>query len=178
VIRLTGHGQGATFPGLLAERVAPGITRRRAGRLERVALVSGTNGKTTTTAMLTAALAAEGRRVATNASGSNLYRGLTTAMLEAGPAAQDGVLEVDEAVLPLAIDELRPRLVVLLNLTRDQLDRHHEVQGLAARWRAAVGRLPAERDRHRGRGRPEGRLGGLGGAAGGARGAVRAPGRA
>ena len=144
VIRVTGRGQGATLPGLLAERVAPGVTRRRARRLERVVLVSGTNGKTTTTAMLTAALAADGRRVATNASGSNLYRGLTTAMLEAGPAAQDGVLEVDEAVLPLAIDELWPRLVVLLNLTRDQLDRHHEVQGLAGRWRAAVGRLPAD----------------------------------
>jgi UDP-N-acetylmuramyl tripeptide synthase/ribosomal protein S27AE len=142
-IRVSGRGQGATLPGLLAERCAPGITRRRAAAAERVILVSGTNGKTTTTAMLAAALAAAGRRVASNAAGSNLYRGLTTALLSAGAYAQDVVLEVDEAVLPRAIDELRPRLVVLLNLSRDQLDRHHEVQRLAVAWRGAASRLPA-----------------------------------
>jgi UDP-N-acetylmuramyl tripeptide synthase len=142
-IRATGRGQGATLPGKLAEWSAPGITRRRTAALDRVVLVSGTNGKTTTTAMLTATLAADGRRLASNASGSNLYRGLTTALLGAGPQTQDAVLEVDEAVLPRAIDDLRPDLVVLLNLSRDQLDRHHEVQRLAEGWRAAVGRLPA-----------------------------------
>jgi UDP-N-acetylmuramyl tripeptide synthase len=136
-------GQGATLPGLVAERLAPGITARRAARLERTVLVSGTNGKTTTTAMLAAALAGNARRVVSNRGGSNLYRGLTTALLGADQAAQDAVLEVDEAVLPRAIAELRPRLVVLLNLTRDQLDRHHEVGGLAARWRRAVAGLPA-----------------------------------
>jgi lipid II isoglutaminyl synthase (glutamine-hydrolysing) len=142
VIRATGRGQGATLPGLLAERCAPGITRRRAARLERAVLVSGTNGKTTTTAMLATALAADGRRAVSNGAGSNLYRGLATALLGADEAAQDAVLEVDEAVLPRAIQELRPALVVLLNLTRDQLDRHHEVAGLASRWRRAVAGLP------------------------------------
>jgi UDP-N-acetylmuramyl tripeptide synthase len=142
-IRATGRGQGAALPGLLAQWCAPGITRRRAAATDRVIVVSGTNGKTTTTAMLTAALAAAGRRVASNASGSNLYRGLTTALLGADAHTQDVVLEVDEAVLPRAIDELRPDLVVLLNLSRDQLDRHHEVQRLALAWRGAAGRLPA-----------------------------------
>jgi UDP-N-acetylmuramyl tripeptide synthase len=142
-IRATGRGQGATLPGLLAEWCAPGITRRRAAAANRVILVSGTNGKTTTTAMLTAALAASGRRMASNAAGSNLYRGLTTALLAADAHTQDVVLEVDEAVLPRAIDELRPALVALLNLSRDQLDRHHEVQRLAVAWRGAAGRLPA-----------------------------------
>jgi UDP-N-acetylmuramyl tripeptide synthase len=141
-IRATGRGQGATLPGLLAEWCAPGIARRRAAALNRVLLVSGTNGKTTTTAMLAATLTADGRRVVSNTSGSNLYRGLTTALLGAGARTRDAVLEVDEAVLPRAVDELQPDLVVLLNLTRDQLDRHHEVQRLAARWRAAVERLP------------------------------------
>jgi UDP-N-acetylmuramyl tripeptide synthase len=138
VIRASRRGQGATLPGLLAERCAPGIAARRAARLDRVVLVTGTNGKTTTTAMLAAALAAGGRRVASNAAGSNLYRGLATALLAAGRATQDAVLEVDEAVLAKAVQELRPRLVVLLNLTRDQLDRHHEVGRLARRWRQAV----------------------------------------
>jgi len=141
VIRATGRGQGATLPGLLAERCAPGVAARRAARLDRVVLVTGTNGKTTTTAMLAAALAAGGRRVASNAAGSNLYRGLATALLAAGRATQDAVLEVDEAVLATAVRELRPRLVVLLNLTRDQLDRHHEVGGLARRWRQATAAL-------------------------------------
>jgi UDP-N-acetylmuramyl tripeptide synthase len=141
VIRASRRGQGATLPGLLAERCAPGIAARRAARLDRVVLVTGTNGKTTTTAMLAAALAAGGRRVASNAAGSNLYRGLATALLAAGRATQDAVLEVDEAVLATAVAELRPRLVVLLNLTRDQLDRHHEVGGLARRWRGAVAAL-------------------------------------
>jgi len=140
-IRASRRGQGATLPGLLAERCAPGIAARRAARLDRVVLVTGTNGKTTTTAMLAAALAVGGRRVASNAAGSNLYRGLATALLAAGGATQDAVLEVDEAVLPTAARELRPCLVVLLNLTRDQLDRHHEVGGLARRWRQAVAAL-------------------------------------
>jgi lipid II isoglutaminyl synthase (glutamine-hydrolysing) len=141
-IRASRRGQGATLPGLLAEGCAPGVAARRAARLERVVLVTGTNGKTTTTAMLAAALAAGGRRVASNAAGSNLYRGLATALLAAGRATQDAVLEVDEAVLARAVRELRPCLVVLLNLTRDQLDRHHEVGGLARRWRQAVAALP------------------------------------
>jgi UDP-N-acetylmuramyl tripeptide synthase len=140
-IRASGRGQGATLPGLLAERCAPGIAARRAARLDRVVLVTGTNGKTTTTSMLAAALAASGRRVASNAAGSNLYRGLATTLLAAGRATQDAVLEVDEAVLAKAVQELQPCLVVLLNLTRDQLDRHHEVAGLARRWRQAVAAL-------------------------------------
>jgi Mrp family chromosome partitioning ATPase len=61
VIRASGRGQGATLPGLLAQRCAPGIAARRSARLDRVVLVTGTNGKTTTTAMLAAALAAGGR---------------------------------------------------------------------------------------------------------------------
>jgi lipid II isoglutaminyl synthase (glutamine-hydrolysing) len=142
-IRATGRGEGATLPGRLAEWCAPGITRRRAAAVDRVILVSGTNGKTTTTAMLAAILTGSGRRVVSNASGSNLYRGLTTALLSAGGRVHDAVLEVDEAVLPRAVDELRPDLMVLLSLTRDQLDRHHEVQRLGASWRAAVARLPA-----------------------------------
>ncbi|HEY6708333.1 MAG TPA: Mur ligase family protein, partial [Actinomycetota bacterium] len=78
-IRASGRGQGATLPGLLAERCAPGIAARRAAQLDRVVLVTGTNGKTTTTAMVAAAVAASGRRVASNAAGSNLYRGMATA---------------------------------------------------------------------------------------------------
>jgi len=142
LIRASGRGRGATLPGLLAERWAPGIAGRAAARLDRVVLVSGTNGKTTTTAMLVAALGSAGGRVTTNAEGSNLTRGLTAALLTASRDARDAVLEVDEAVLAGAVDQLRPDLVVLLNLSRDQLDRHHEPTALATRWRAAMAALP------------------------------------
>ncbi len=140
-IRLSGRGSGSTLPGRVAGRIAPGFLARARGRLDRVVLVSGTNGKTTTTAMVTAALAADGRRVATNPTGSNLRRGLVTALAVAPPQVQDAVLEVDEAVLPRAAGELAPDVVVLTNLSRDQLDRYHEVRHVAAIWRTAVARL-------------------------------------
>src|SRR5207244_439788 len=93
--------------------------------------------------------AGSGRRVVTNAEGSNLARGLTAALVAAPPGARDAVLEVDEAVLPGAIAELRPDLVVLLNLTRHQLDRHHEIDSLAARWPAPPARPGARAARGR-----------------------------
>jgi UDP-N-acetylmuramyl tripeptide synthase len=140
-IRATGSGGGSTLPGLLAERVAPGVLGRSASGLRPIVLVSATNGKTTTTALISAALRAAGCRVVTNPSGSNLHRGLVAAVLSSPAAAACAVLEVDEATLPGAVDELDPDMLVLLNLSRDQLDRFHEVHSLASRWRAAAGRL-------------------------------------
>ncbi len=140
-IRATGSGSGSTLPGRLAEAVAPGVLGRAASGLRPVVLVSATNGKTTTTALLAAALRATGRRVLTNSSGSNLRRGLATAALCHRGKADCAVLEVDEATLPTVMDELDPEMLVLLNLSRDQLDRYHEVHRVAAAWRAAVGRL-------------------------------------
>ena len=108
----------------------------------RVALVSGTNGKTTTTRMLVAALTDDGEvPIATNDSGANMPAGHVAAMVAALPAAS-AVLEVDEGYLGRVIDETRPRVVVLLNLSRDQLDRISEVRMLVDRWRAAMTGLP------------------------------------
>jgi lipid II isoglutaminyl synthase (glutamine-hydrolysing) len=140
-IRATRSGAGTTLPGLLAERVAPGVLGHMTRGLRPIVLVSATNGKTTTTALLTAALRASGRGVVTNSSGSNLRRGLTAAVLCRPAAADCAVLEVDEGTLPTVLDELNPDMLVLLNLSRDQLDRYHEVHRVAAGWRAAAGRL-------------------------------------
>jgi UDP-N-acetylmuramyl tripeptide synthase len=106
-----------------------------------VALVSGTNGKTTTTRMLVAALS-DGRpaSVATNDTGANMPAGHLAA-LATNSAARAVVLEVDEVYLGRLIDESRPRVVVLLNLSRDQLDRIAEVRMLVDRWRAALAGL-------------------------------------
>ncbi len=141
-IRATRCGTGSTLPGRLAERVAPGVLGRATRELRPIVLVSATNGKTTTTALITAALRAAGHEVVTNSSGSNLRRGLTTAALCRRDGRADcAVLEVDEATLPTVVDELDPDMLVLLNLSRDQLDRYHEVHSIASRWRAAAGRL-------------------------------------
>jgi lipid II isoglutaminyl synthase (glutamine-hydrolysing) len=140
-IRATGSGAGSALPGRLAEWVAPGVLGRAASGLRPIVLVSATNGKTTTTALISAALRATGRRVVTNSSGSNLHRGLVAAVLSSRGAAGCAVLEVDEATLPAVVDELDPDMLVLLNLSRDQLDRFHEVHSVASRWRAAAGRL-------------------------------------
>ncbi len=148
--RALGMGGGTTLPGVVARRIAPDALCRLSAALPGgVALVGGTNGKTTTTRMLAAILAADGRQVLHNRAGANLVSGLTAAALAgstlAGRVRADmGLFETDEAALPDALEQTRPRLVLLHNLFRDQLDRYGEVDTIAARWRAALVRLPAE----------------------------------
>jgi UDP-N-acetylmuramyl tripeptide synthase len=101
-------------------------------RGRQTVLVSGTNGKTTTTALVATGW---GEEVLTNATGSNMPAGHVAAL--AGARADHVVLEVDEAWLPEVIAQVQPRVVVLLNLSRDQLDRAREVRQSAERWRHA-----------------------------------------
>ena len=97
--------------------------------------MSATNGKTTTAAMVAAALERDGRPVVHNRAGSNMSWGVATALLDAGAArGQIGLFEVDEAWLPAVARDLRPRLLLLANLFRDQLDRYGELETLADRW--------------------------------------------
>lgn len=131
--KLAGHA-GKVLPGRVALRINPAYLAELSSN-RTIALVSGTNGKTTTTAMLAAALRPHGP-VASNASGANMLGGLATALLDsrAGRAA----LEVDEQYLPSAMREIRPAAVLLLNLSRDQLDRVGETRATAQRWRETV----------------------------------------
>jgi UDP-N-acetylmuramyl tripeptide synthase len=132
VSRRLGRGGGSVIGGRAILAVDPkALDRLAAGR--PIALVSGTNGKTTTTSFLAAALGGPGA-VATNLLGANLPPGLSAALAEAGPG-QPAALEVDEAWLARVVDATRPRAVALLNLSRDQLDRNNEVRTLAAAWR-------------------------------------------
>jgi len=135
--RATRRGGGSTIGGRVALAIDPKLLAELGAR-RQIALVSGTNGKTTTTRLLAQALAS-GRPgpVATSSAGANLPAGLVTALARAAPGAP-GVLEVDEGYLPEAIAELAPNVVALLNLSRDQLDRLSEVRRVAARWRAAL----------------------------------------
>jgi len=129
------RGGGTVAGGRVALRVAPRLAEHLASRCE-VALVSGTNGKTTTTACLAAALATRSV-VATNATGANMLPGHVAAF-GATPRATSAVLECDEVWLPRILEVERPRAVLLLNLSRDQLDRTAEVRHVADAWRVAL----------------------------------------
>ena len=143
VSRAAGRGGGTTLPGKLLWKIDPGAVDALAARLPAgVALVSGTNGKTTTTAMAARILTRD-HRLAWNRAGANLLSGITSALV-AADGAELGLLEVDEAALPEAIERTRPRAILLTNLFRDQLDRYGELEVVAERWREAVERLPDE----------------------------------
>jgi lipid II isoglutaminyl synthase (glutamine-hydrolysing) len=136
--RRLGRSGGTTAPGRLLLRLSPGALARMARDLDRGAvLVSATNGKTTTSAMIAAALTADGRHVVHNRAGSNMSWGVATALLDAGREPdQIGLFEVDEAWLPQVAQAVRPSLYLLANLFRDQLDRYGELELLADRWAA------------------------------------------
>jgi UDP-N-acetylmuramyl tripeptide synthase len=122
-------------------KLDPGAVDRLAARLPLgSALVSATNGKTTTAAMA-AQILGNGKRLAHNRSGANLVSGVASALLSARDA-ELGLFEVDEAALPEVAARVRPRAMCLGNLFRDQLDRYGELEHVARRWRGAVRGLP------------------------------------
>ncbi|MBT1161981.1 Mur ligase family protein [Bifidobacterium sp. SO1] len=134
--RVTRHG-GSAFPGRIAERIDPGFLARTLAQLPLgVVLVSGTNGKTTTTRMVASMLSDLGLRVFTNPTGSNFTRGVVSALLErvtlGGRLDADiAVLELDEAYAVHFVRQVRPRYALLLNVMRDQLDRFGEIDNTA-----------------------------------------------
>jgi UDP-N-acetylmuramyl tripeptide synthase len=133
--RALGRGQGTVAGGRVAQSLCPSLLRELLGERD-LALVSGTNGKTTTTSLLRHAL---GATTVSNETGSNMPAGWIAALghRQAGAA----VLEVDESYLGTALEAsgaTRRRIVVLLNLSRDQLDRASEVRQVAQRWKSAL----------------------------------------
>ncbi len=159
-IKLLGLGAGATWPGEIALTVAPDIASSFARQLRKgCILIAGTNGKTTTSLMLTKILTQAGNRVVHNASGANLLNGVVSSFIGASDwigniDADYGVFEVDENSLPLAISKIKNQkskiqiknqreedkrfVIVLLNLFRDQLDRYGEVDVIAEKWEKAL----------------------------------------
>ena len=144
VLRRFGRG-ATTLPGRVALRLDPRLPGRLASRLPHGAcVISGTNGKTTTSAMLAAILARRGWRLAHNRGGANLRTGITTALLlGVGRGADAALLEVDEATMPFAGRELRPRLALVTNFFRDQLDRYGELETAVALVGRGLAALPA-----------------------------------
>jgi lipid II isoglutaminyl synthase (glutamine-hydrolysing) len=135
--RRSGRGGGTTLPGRLLLRLEPEAIARLGRELSRGAtVIRATNGKTTTAGMLAAAMAAEAREPVHNRAGSNMSWGVATALLE--QRGEEGLFEVDEAWLPQVSAALEPKLIVLANLFRDQLDRYGELERLADEWAELV----------------------------------------
>jgi lipid II isoglutaminyl synthase (glutamine-hydrolysing) len=145
------RGGGTSIAGLVAQRVDADVTMHLAQQLRHgSAVVTGTNGKTTTSGMLASSLRAAGVRVWRNREGANLARGISAALvIRARPDGRlrwngnaAAVFEVDEAAFTQIVAEVRPRVIMVTNLFRDQLDRYGEVDTVLERWRGALARLP------------------------------------
>ena len=138
--RVTRRGQGATISGRVMNAIAPDLLGELAIG-QHVAIVSATNGKTTTTRLLAAAVATDGRPMVTNSTGANLTSGIAPTLARAtSPGA--AVLEVDERVVERVVDPLGAQLLVFGNLSRDQLDRYGEVHAVGDAWRRVAERHP------------------------------------
>jgi UDP-N-acetylmuramyl tripeptide synthase len=148
--RASGRGGGTSLPGKVLMRLEPGAISELAARLgEGNVVLSATNGKTTTAAMISSVLERRGRRLVHNRAGANMAGGVASALAAAarrGGRELDGDLglfEVDEFWLAQLVGELRPRALLLSNLFRDQLDRYGELETIAERWAEVVAGLPA-----------------------------------
>ncbi|MBW4632241.1 MAG: Mur ligase family protein [Iphinoe sp. HA4291-MV1] len=143
-------GAASVLPGSLARRIEPRLLQLLTQQVKNgVILIAGTNGKTTTSLLLCSILERKGYRVAHNSTGANLENGLMTALLEStnlvGRLDVDyAILEVDENILPKILAPIQPRLILCLNLFRDQLDRYGEVDTISKRWTKVISELPQE----------------------------------
>jgi lipid II isoglutaminyl synthase (glutamine-hydrolysing) len=137
---MSGRG-GTSLPGKLLLRLEPGAIDRLARPLES-AILSATNGKTTTAAMAARILERGGRTLVHNRAGANMAGGVATALVQG--RGDTGLFEVDEFWLPQVLPRVRPRALLLANLFRDQLDRYGELETIAERWTAAIAATPVE----------------------------------
>ncbi|WP_017318218.1 Mur ligase family protein [Mastigocladopsis repens] len=143
-------GAASVLPGSLARRIEPRLLQLLTQQVKNgVILIAGTNGKTTTSLLLRTILERKGYRVAHNSTGANLENGLMTALLEStnvvGTLDVDyAILEVDENIVPKILTPIQPRIILCLNLFRDQLDRYGEVDTISKRWTKVISTLPPE----------------------------------
>jgi len=143
-------GAASVLPGSLARRIEPRLLQLLTQQVKNgVILIAGTNGKTTTSLLLVTILERKGYRVAHNSTGANLENGLMTALLSStnliGNLDVDyAILEVDENILPKILTPIQPRIILCLNLFRDQLDRYGEVDTISKRWTKIISTLPPE----------------------------------
>jgi UDP-N-acetylmuramyl tripeptide synthase len=134
---------GTSLPGKVLTRLRPDAIARMADRLEEGSVVlSATNGKTTTAALVASILEAHGTTLVHNRQGANMAGGIAATLMGSWrggrPNGRLGLFEVDEFWLGGLVKQLRPRVVLLANLFRDQLDRYGELEAIADRWHEIV----------------------------------------
>jgi lipid II isoglutaminyl synthase (glutamine-hydrolysing) len=150
MVRSLRLGAASVLPGSIARRIAPQLLQLLSQQVKNgVILIAGTNGKTTTALLLCTILERQGYRIAHNSTGANLENGLMTALIENsnlwGKLNVDyAILEVDENIVPKVLTPLQPRIILCLNLFRDQLDRYGEVDTISKRWTKVISTLPLE----------------------------------
>lgn len=145
VSRLLHRGAGITWAGEIALRVDPRFVSAVSKKITHRILVAGTNGKTTTSSMIAHILTDVQLPVIQNATGANLLNGIAGTLISHRDKIRTGVFgifESDEAAFPAIVQNVKPTVVVLLNLFRDQLDRYGEVDVIADKWKKALSYLP------------------------------------
>lgn len=147
LINLFNLGSGATWPGHIALTANKKFIRESLIKSKtKIILVAGTNGKTTTSSLLETILTENKKTVFRNTSGANLLNGIASSIIinsnVFGKLNYDySIFEVDENTLPLALEELSPRYIILLNLFRDQLDRYGELNSISLKWKNAIAKM-------------------------------------
>ena len=138
---------GGTWPGELALRFNPALTKRLRTYFKEVIIILGTNGKTSTSKFVVTALAQSGRQVISNSTGANLENGLVSTVLVKLPffskkKQYTAVIEVDEYAFTQIARHFPPDYLIILNLFRDQLDRYGEVGNILSRWQTILKEMP------------------------------------
>jgi len=144
LIKLVHAGAGTNLPGRIARRIAPDILSHLINQSKKeIIVVTGTNGKTTTSGFVAGILRQDGRKTAHNKRGANMLSGLTAAMIQESSLngylnADHCLLEIDEAFFVKAVDEFNPEYLIVTNLFRDQLDRYGELDTTAKKIKQAI----------------------------------------
>lgn len=143
-------GGGTSAPGLIALKIYPELIQKLSQGIGTNVVITGTNGKTTTAKMLAHFAKTAGLKVIGNHTGSNLERGIASALI-ANYKLQTtnyhldlGIWELDEAAFNIALPKLKPKIVIFLNVFRDQLDRYGEIDSVLANWRQTLKSLPSD----------------------------------
>lgn len=141
---------GTALPGLVALKINPNLIRRLAeqNRLKSI-IITGTNGKTTTSRLLGSMLQAQHIPFLHNRSGSNLLRGIASTLINQSDIfgrikVKLAIWEIDEAVVPAAVNQLQPKIILFNNLSRDQLDRYGELDSIFKFWQESLSILPTD----------------------------------
>lgn len=135
-------GGGSAAPGLYALKIDPNIVFKLSKKIPTNIIITGTNGKTTTSRMIAHFAKESSLKVIRNHTGSNLERGIASALINHQGKADLGIWELDEAAFNSVAPKLNPKIVVFLNIFRDQLDRYGEVDSVVKKWQETIKKLP------------------------------------